>query len=54
MIDALFNPKVFNCIILFLYACAAVRWACAGKWADMCYWICAFGITATVTFLYKH
>ena len=49
-----FDPKVFNYLIMALYALASIRWACAGKWADMCYWLCALGITATVTFGYKH
>jgi hypothetical protein len=30
------------------------RWAHAGRWADMCYWLSALVITATVTFGYKH
>lgn len=50
----LFDPKIFNYVILVLYAANAARWAAAGKLADVCYWISAFAITATVTFLYKH
>jgi hypothetical protein len=50
----LFDPKVFNYVILTLYALNAVRWAFAGKIADVCYWVSAAAITATVTFLYKH
>ena len=29
-------------------------WAWHGKWADMSYWMSAFGITATVTWGYNH
>lgn len=50
----LLDPKVFNYVILVLYACNVLRWAFARSLADVAYWTCAFGITATVTFLYKH
>ena len=50
----LLDPKIFNYVILSLYMLNAVRWAFAGKIADVCYWISAAAITATVTFLYKH
>ena len=48
------DPKVFNYIIMVLYFLNAARWACARKPADVCYWLSALAITATVTFLYKH
>lgn len=48
------DPKVFNYVLLVLYLINAARWGYEGKVADVCYWLCAFGITATVTFLYKH
>lgn len=54
MLAWFFDPKVFNYFILTVYAMTALRWGLAGKWADMSYWIFAFGITATVTFGYKH
>jgi hypothetical protein len=50
----LFDPKLFNYVILSLYLANSVRWAFAGKIADVCYWLSAFAITATVTFLYNH
>jgi len=50
----LFDPRIFNFVILALYACNVARWGFAGKWADAMYWLSAFGITATVTFGYKH
>lgn len=50
----LLDPKLFNYLILTLYALNAGRWAIQKSWADMCYWISAAMITATVTFLYKH
>jgi hypothetical protein len=49
-----FDPKFFNVLIMSLYFAAAFRWACAGKWVDVCYWLSALAITATVTFGYKH
>lgn len=50
----LLDPKVFNYLIMALYVLNAARWALEGKWADMCYWLSAFAITATVTFGYSH
>lgn len=50
----LFDPKIFNYLILTLYALNVARWGYEGKIADVCYWLSAFAITATVTFLYKH
>lgn len=48
------DPRLFNFIIMTLYTLSAVRWACAGRWVDVCYWLSALAITATVTFGYKH
>lgn len=48
------DPALFNYLIMAMYATSAIRWASAGKWADMCYWLSALAITATVTFGYKH
>lgn len=49
----LFEPNIFNKIILVMYSLAALRWTLAGKYSDALYWVFAFGITATVTFGYK-
>jgi hypothetical protein len=48
------DPRLFNFIIMGLYALNAMRWAWERKWADCCYWVSALGITATVTFGYRH
>lgn len=48
------DPRLFNYVILGLYALNAGRWAYERKIADVCYWLSAFAITATVTFLYEH
>lgn len=50
----IFDPRVFNYVIMSLYALNAARWAFNGNWADCCYWLSALGITLTVTFGYKH
>lgn len=52
--NLLLDPKAFNYLIMVLYFLNAGRWAFEGKWADVCYWLCALGITATVTFGYAH
>jgi hypothetical protein len=54
MMALLKDPKVFSYIIMVLYGLNAARWAYEHKWADVCYWLSAFAITATVTFGYKH
>lgn len=48
------DPRFFSYVIMVLYALNAIRWAFDKSIADVCYWLCALGITATVTFLYKH
>jgi hypothetical protein len=48
----LFDPRIFNFVIMGLYALNAARWAFAGSLADCSYWLCALGITATVTWGY--
>jgi hypothetical protein len=48
------DPRLFNFIIMTLYALNAGRWALARGWADMCYWLSALAITLTVTFGYRH
>ncbi len=50
----MFNPIYFNYVIMSLYLMNAIGWAYHGKWADMCYWLSALAITATVTFGYGH
>ena len=48
------DPRLFNYVIMGLYALSALRWAYEKRWADACYWLSALAITATVTFGYKH
>lgn len=48
------HPAFFNYLIMTLYLLNAIRWGIESKWADMCYWLSAFAITATVTFGYNH
>lgn len=50
----LIDPKIFNYIIMILYLMNAFRWWWHGSYADMCYWLSAWAITATVTFGYDH
>ena len=54
MTAILFDPKIFNYTIMALYALNAGRWAIHGNWVDVCYWLSALGITATVTWGYNH
>lgn len=54
MIKLLLDPKVFNYIIMALYVLNIIRWSVELKWGDAAYWFFALGITATVTFGYKH
>lgn len=52
-VDMLFNPKIFNYIIMGLYLMNAGWWLFHGSKADMFYWLSALAITATVTFGYQ-
>ena len=45
---------MFNFVIMALYIVNAAWWAAHAKWADVCYWLSATAITATVTFMYQH
>lgn len=47
------SPRLFPCIILFLYACSSIRWFIDKNVGQGLYWVFAFGITFTVTFLMK-
>lgn len=49
----LHDPKIFNYVILTLYAFNSLRWAFAGSWGDCLYWAAAFQITAAVTWGYQ-
>lgn len=53
----IFDPKIFNYVIMSMYALNVGRWT--AQWAysgvglaDASYWLCALGITATVTWGY--
>ena len=55
MITRIFtDPRLFSYLIMGLYLLNACRWAYDRKWPDVCYWLSALAITATVTFGYKH
>jgi hypothetical protein len=46
------DPKLFNYVIMTLYAFSALRWGFATSWVDMWYWLSALSITLCVTFGY--
>jgi hypothetical protein len=46
---SLFDPKIFNYVIMVLYVLNSARWAVHGSWGDAAYWVSAFAITASVT-----
>ena len=48
------DPRLFNFIIIALYALNVLRWAWEGKWADAAYWAGELWITLAVTFGYAH
>jgi hypothetical protein len=52
MTSILSDPRLFNYIIISLYAINTVRWAFAGSWGDTLYWAAALQITAAVTWGY--
>jgi len=48
------TPRLFNYVIMTLYVLNALWWALHRRPADVCYWLSAFAITATVTWGYRH
>lgn len=48
----LLDPKLFNYLIMSLYLINSLQFAARRMWADSSYWLCALGITATVTWGY--
>lgn len=48
------DPRIFNFIIMGLYALNAARWALYGSWGDVAYWLSALAITCSVTWGYRH
>ena len=48
--NIVFDPKLFNYIILVLFLFAAIRWGYEGKWGDCLYWFSAFTLNIAVTF----
>jgi len=51
-VSLLLDPKIFNYVIMGMYAANVLRWGVHGGWVDSFYWLCALGITATVTWGY--
>jgi hypothetical protein len=45
----IFDPRVFNWLIMGLYVLAIIRWAVAGNWPASIYWGFALGLTYIVT-----
>lgn len=48
----LLDPKIFNYVIMSLYALNLAQFAVRGLYPDAAYWFFALGITATVTWGY--
>jgi uncharacterized YccA/Bax inhibitor family protein len=48
----LLDPKIFNYIIMGLYALNMAQFVVRGFYPDSAYWFFALGITATVTWGY--
>lgn len=51
MMRILFDPRVFNFIILGLYTANIINYALRRQWNDAWYWMSAASITASVTFI---
>ena len=43
------DPRLFNYVLMGLYACAAVRWALHENWWQTQYWLAALWINLAVT-----
>lgn len=47
----IFDPRFFNALIIFMFLTAAVRWACAGNWLQVVYWVSGAALNAVVTMM---
>ena len=47
------DPRLFNYLIIALFALAAARWAIEGRWLDAAYWACGLLLNAIVTWGYQ-
>jgi hypothetical protein len=47
--NLLTDPKAFNYLIMVLYFINSIRWAFAGNYGQVVYWVSAFFITFSVT-----
>ena len=47
------DPRIFNYLAIALFALAALRWACEGRWVDAAYWGCGALLNAIVTWGYQ-
>lgn len=54
VLEMIKDPRFFPCVLLFLYICSSIRWFVAKDVGQGVYWIAAFLITFSVTFLMKH
>ena len=54
MLAFLFDPRVFNFVILALYGANVARWLVAGRPVTALYWAGAFLITSAVTWGLEH
>lgn len=52
--NLILDPRAFNYLIMILYGLNVIRWGFAGSMKDVCYWLSALAITATITFMYEH
>ena len=50
---SLFDPKIFNYVIMSLYGTNIIWQLLHGRMIDAAYWLSALAITATVTFGYQ-
>ena len=53
MLALLFDPRIFNYVILALFLLSTARWAFDGNWMNALYWFSAFTLNAAVTFGYQ-
>jgi hypothetical protein len=49
----LHDPRIFNFVLVAIYAANAARWAIHGSWPDTLYWVGALIITIALTWGYS-
>ncbi len=50
---SIFDPRIFNVLIIVLFLAAAARWAFERNWPQVGYWMAAAALNVSILFMGK-